>query len=94
MDVLLPQLFSPNLLLFKILGPSSSSLLGLIVKFLSLLGVSYFRFTLKMDVSRFMYALVSFGLSRGCLVYWSKKKRENLCSSELPFRRKNEPSCA
>ena len=57
------------------MGPSSSSLLGLIVKFLSLLGVSYFRFTLKMDVSRFMYALFSFGLSRGCLVYWSIKER-------------------
>ena len=28
-----------------------------------------------MDVIRFMYALVSFGLSRGCLVYWSIKER-------------------
>ena len=34
-----------------------------------------FSFTLKMDFSLFIYALFSSGLSRGFLVYWSKKRK-------------------
>ena len=65
-QLLLPQLFSPNLLNS---GPLLTILHGLIVELLSLLGVFPFRFTLKLDVSWFIYAMFNVGLSRGCLVY-------------------------
>ena len=73
-QLLLPQLFSLNLLYLN-----SGPLLIVFAWFgretLEPLRHFSFSFTLKMDVSWFIYALFSFGLSRGCLVFWSKKRK-------------------
>ena len=67
---------SPQIYFYlKFWAPPHHFLLGLIVKFLSLAGLSSFHFSLKMYVSRFISVLFSFGLSRRCLVYWSKKRK-------------------
>ena len=73
--LLLPELLSLNLLYLNS-GPLVIFLLGLVVKLLSLLGIFLLLVLLwKMDVSWFIYALFNFGLSRGCLVFWSKKRK-------------------
>ena len=71
--LLLPQLFSQ--IYFLNSGPLLIVLPDFIVKLLNLLGISSFRLTLNLDVSWSIYALFSFGLIRGCLVYWSKKRK-------------------
>ena len=65
----------PKFIFYLNSGPLLIVLPDLIIKLLNLLGVSSFRLTLKLDFSWSIYALFSFGLSRGCLVYWSKKRK-------------------
>ena len=73
-------------------GPLLIVLPVLIVKLLSLLGISSFHFTLKIGCQLVYLFLVQFRFESwmsGLLV----EEKENLCSSELPFRRKNQSSC-
>ena len=90
-QLLLPQLFSLNLLYLNF-GPLLIVLLGLVVKLLSLSGVFLLVLLWKwMSAGLFMPCSVSVWVMDVWFSAWRKGK---FCSSELPFRRKNEPRCA
>ena len=80
---------SPQIYFYlKFWAPPHHFLLGLIVKFLSLLGVSYFHFTLKMDVIRFT-CLVQFWFESWMFGLLVEKKKIFVLQSFLFGERTN-----